>query len=271
METALNLVPKMPDKMAIVSPMLARAESLVVKTKEDVAAARIFGKDINAMISTIEADFKPTKQAIDASKAVVLQQEKNHLTPLRLAKDITAQKITAWDEAERRRIEEEQRAIAREQERVRQLALENARKKLDKLMAGMTDDTDKLTTLNAQLESPETTDEEAEVIRSQIRTIEARITTTVERAAEVEAKVEEVSQPVAPAMSAREVKTATGVNQVKEVTAVNMRVLVRWLAKEDCPVDPAMVLKIQDGAIKQLVQRLDIPGVSWRWASKTRF
>jgi len=219
----------------------------------------------------IEGTFKPIKQAQDAAKKVTLEQERKHLAPLQEAKGILSGKITEWDNAERRRIEEAQRIQAQEDERKRQLALENARKKLDRLMSGMTDDQAMLTTLEAQLNNAETTGEEAEVIRAQIRTVEARIRTTTERAAEVEQKVEEVSQPVAPIQTAHEVKTATGVNQVKEVTAINMRTLVRWLAKEDCPVDPAAVLKAQDGAIKQLIQRMEIGGVSWKWASKTRF
>ena len=270
-QTAVSLVPMTPNKMALVSPMLEKAQSLTVATKDDAALARAFGKEINAMIATIKADFEKPKKATDEAHKAVVAQEKSHLDPLNVAKEVVSGKITAWDGAERKRIEEERRLLAQEDERKRQAILEAARKKLDKLMEGMTDDRQLLTVLNASLNIHETTEEEAEVIRAQIRTVEARIATTVERAQVVEQKVEEASQPIAPDQSAVTVKRATGVSLEKVITAVNMKVFLRWLASDECTIDASTVIKVQDGAMKQLVQRMNMPGVSWKYQAKTRF
>jgi hypothetical protein len=261
----------MPDLMERVAPVIEDARAMVVATKDDVEAARGKGKIINALISEVESTFRPIKQAQDAAKKITLEQEKKHLAPLQEAKGIIAGKITLWDEQERRRIEEEQRAISREQERVRQLALNAAQRKLGELSAKMATDQEYKAALEAKLSDPATTDEEAEVFRAELRTVEARMHTTVERAAEVEQKVEEVSQPIAPVQSAASVKTATGVSQTKEVTGVNLKVFLRWLASDECTVDPSSVIKVQDGPIKSLVQKMTLPGVSWRWTSRTRF
>ncbi len=270
-EAALNLVPKTPDLMEKVTPVVEEARALMVATKEDVELARTMGKGINALISEVEATFKPIKQAQDAAKKVTLDQEKKHLAPLQEAKGILAGKITAWDEAERRRIEEEERARAQEEERKRQAALAAAQKKLGELSAKMASDQEYKAEIEARLNNPETTEEEAEVYRAELRTIEARINSTVERATAVEQKVEEASQPVAPVQSAATVKTATGVSQEKVITNVNLKAFLRWLASEECTVDPASVIKLQDGPMKQLVQRMNMPGVSWRFQAKTRF
>jgi vacuolar-type H+-ATPase subunit I/STV1 len=268
----LSLVPKMPDLMEKVDPVVEEARALVVATKEDVETARSKGRIINALISEVEATFRPIKQAQDAAKKVTLEQEKKPLAPLQEAKSIVAGKITAWDQAERKRIEEAQRKQAQEEERRRQLALENARKKLDKLMAGMTDDKQMLATLDNQLADPETTEEEAEVIRSQVRTIQARIDTAVERAAEVEQKVEEAAQPVAPVQGAVNVKTATGVSQEKVISGINTKVLLRYLAGDDCPFDADQFIDWKQTAIKRIVNGgANLPGVSWKFQAKTRF
>ena len=36
-------------------------------------------------------------------------------------------------------------------------------------------------------------------------------------------------------------------------------------------IDASTVIKVQDGAMKQLVQRMNMPGVSWKYQAKTRF
>ncbi len=272
-QVTLNLypVPKTPNKMAIISPMLDRALSLQVVTKEDVDVARAFGKEINAMIKVVVEDFRPTKQAIDASKKVVLQQENNHLEPLEKAKTIVSQKIGAWDTAERNRIAEEARLRQQEEERRRQAALETARKKLDTLMAGMTENQGAVKTLENMLGNPATTAEEAEIIRSQIRTLQSKIESTIERAQAVEMKVEEVNQPVLQP-DVINIKTATGVNQEKAITGIKTRLLVKYLASPDCTLDPESIVKWNEGQIKKLINSgMNLPGVAWEYRSKTRF
>ena len=123
-QTAVSLVPMTPNKMALVSPMLEKAQSLTVATKDDAALARAFGKELNAMIATIKADFEKPKKATDEAHKAVVAQEKSHLDPLNVAKEVVSGKITAWDGAERKRIEEERRLLAQEDERKRQAILE---------------------------------------------------------------------------------------------------------------------------------------------------
>jgi len=268
---ALQIVPKTPDLMEKVTPVVEEARALIVATKEDVEIARSKGKIINALISEVEATFRPIKQAQDAAKKVTLEQEKRHLAPLQEAKGIIAGKMADWDTAERRRIEEENRKRQQEEERIRQTALTNARKKLDRIMMGMTDDKAILAALESHLNAEETTSEEAEVIRAQIRTIEARINTAVERAQEVEQKVEEASQPVAPVQSVTNIKTATGVSQEKVITGINTKVLIKYLASDDCPFDASQFIDWKEGALKKQIATANLPGVSWKFQARTRF
>lgn len=270
-EAALALVPTMPDLMDQINPIVIDAQSLMVSTREDVEKARAMGKGINALISTVEATFRPIKQAQDAAKKVTLDQEKRHLAPLRQAKGIIADKITAWDEAERKRIEEEHRLAAQEAERKRQAALTAAQKKLDALTQNLSSDQEKLTILESRLTDPMISDEEAEVVRANIRTIQAHINTTMERTAEVEMKVEEASAPITPTVSAHEVKTATGVGQEKAITGINTKVLLRYLASDECPFDASQFIDWKEGALKKQIQAANLPGVSWQWKAKTRF
>jgi DNA repair exonuclease SbcCD ATPase subunit len=272
-EAARNLypVPQTPDLMDKVTPVVEEAMALQVVTKSDVDTARSKGKIINALISEVEATFKPIKQAQDAAKKITLDQEKKHLAPLQQAKSIIAGKITAWDEAERKRIEEEQRLAAQEAERKRQLALKNAQDKLDKLTQNLASDQEKLAILESRLTDPTISDEEAEVVRANIRTVQAKISTTMERTADVEMKVEEASAPIAPTMSAHDVKTATGVGQEKVITAINTRALIRYLASDQCPFDPEQFIDWKQGTLKKQIQTANLPGVSWKWQAKTRF
>ena len=262
---------KAPDKMAIVNPIVDEAKSLVVVTVEDVDVARSLGKRINTMIATIKDDFKASKEAADKAHKVICAQEKNHLDPLDSAKRLVAGKISTWDTAERNRIAEEQRKEREAEEKRRNLALAAAQKKLDKLKESAANETALLAQLTESLDSDTLSDEEAQVIRAEIQTIETKINATMDKVQAVEQKVEEVAQPVMMEAPVQNIKTATGVKQVKEVTSVNMKTLVRWLASPDCPVDPDTLLKVQDGALKQMIQRMNIPGVSWSFKSTARF
>jgi len=268
----LTLVPTMPDKMNLVSPLLEKAQGLVLRTKEDVATARIFGKEINTMISTIKDDFKKSKKAADDVHKAVCAQEQNHLNPLEKAKGLVAQKMAEWDQRERQRIADEQCILQQEEERKRQAALKLAQDKLDKLTMNITDNQDKLKVLEDRLSDPTITDEEAELIRSSIRTVQAKINSTVERAQVIEQKVEEVAQTTVAPINTNTVKTATGVSQKKAITAINTKVLLRYLASEDCIVsDVDTLLEWKEGAIKKLIQTMNLPGVSWKYESAVKF
>lgn len=103
-----------------------RCTAVVISTPAAYEAAGELLKDLKTMEKTIVEHFKPLKQAIDASKKVVLDQEKAALGPVQEADGILRKTVRAYLDEEDRKAQEE----ADRQRRANDLAAEKEREKL---------------------------------------------------------------------------------------------------------------------------------------------
>lgn len=108
-----------------------QVQALTVTDAASYEAAGEMLKVIKQMDNTIVAHFKPLKQAIDASKKVVLDQEKAALGPVQEADGILRKTVREYLDAEDKRIQEE----ADRQRIANEAAAENEREKLLKQAA----------------------------------------------------------------------------------------------------------------------------------------
>jgi len=109
--------------------MLQLAELMTVEDQDSYEIACEYIIEFKDLIKVREAKFKPLKQSIDASKKVVLDWEKEAVSPLQRAISIVEPKALNWKreqerkaEAERRRLEEIERK-AEEERRLEQAAM----------------------------------------------------------------------------------------------------------------------------------------------------
>lgn len=98
-----------------------QAEEFKCVTAQDYLSGDVAIGRIRKLDATFEAIYKPIKQAHDAAKKVVLDQERLKRTPLEEAKKIIGDKMVKWNEdqsriAEARRKELEEREVKRAEE-----------------------------------------------------------------------------------------------------------------------------------------------------------
>lgn len=103
-----------------------QALSIKVTDPASYEAACEMLKVTKSMEKTIIEHFKPLKQAIDASKKVILDQEKAALYPVQEADGIVRTEVTTYLDAE----EDKRLAAEAEQTRLNNLAAEKEREKL---------------------------------------------------------------------------------------------------------------------------------------------
>lgn len=109
-----------------VATLSEQAKAIVVMDVATCQAAGAMRKVLKAMENTIIDHYKPMKQAQDAAKKVILDQEKESLKPIQDAYAILSKGLTDFLNAE----EEKRVAAEREQMRLNELAAEKEREKL---------------------------------------------------------------------------------------------------------------------------------------------
>lgn len=100
-------------------PWATRARGLTILDSEDRLAAGEALKQVRALTKRVETTFKPYKKGADALKAIVLEQEREHLKTLKAADTAIVSKMSAYDRAvEAQRREEEQARASAQQEAI---------------------------------------------------------------------------------------------------------------------------------------------------------
>jgi len=92
-------------------PMVEAAKSLAIMSAADREQAAATERGLTKFEQLIAAHYKPIKQAIDASKKTVLEQERAYLAPVQEAKGIVKAKELAWDLEQQRIADEERRKV----------------------------------------------------------------------------------------------------------------------------------------------------------------
>jgi hypothetical protein len=107
---------QMPDQMSEVRDLEIKASAVRIYDHDSRQLAADILNEIATRKKAVIAEYKPIKQAIDASKQVVLDREKAHLVPLENAERAVKSEI-ARDHEEQDRIHRERARIAAEQAR----------------------------------------------------------------------------------------------------------------------------------------------------------
>lgn len=107
-----------PDQMTEVMSLETKAAAVRIYDHESRQTAADILNEISTRKKAVVAEFKPIKQAIDASKQVVLDREKAHLVPLENAERVVKAEIGRDLEEQERRRREMQQAIEAEARRV---------------------------------------------------------------------------------------------------------------------------------------------------------
>jgi hypothetical protein len=119
--------------------LVVQAKALVVTNPEEAARAVEFGKACKGLRSQITEFFKPLKKAFDDGKKIVLDREKETLSPVDEAEALASRAVTTWRIEEDRRAREERERLEREerqrQEAERLRAVDHALKKGDEKQA----------------------------------------------------------------------------------------------------------------------------------------
>lgn len=101
-----------------------KAESMVIKDDEAYKAAGVFGRTLKQKAADVMEFFKPMKDSAYKAHREICEREKSMLTPLKNAEQILKKAMSVYTmEIEKRRREEE--------ERLRKIAEEEARRKLE--------------------------------------------------------------------------------------------------------------------------------------------
>jgi len=229
--TALTIV-EQAQKIAIIDQKtIAKLESAAINSH--LETYRDCVRQINERIKFTKDHHAPMKQAAKAAHQATVDAEKKVLTPLESAKSIFTQAGTYMVKEIDHRAEIERQKEEQRLHRERQRKIEAAHKKIEKLRAGSGTDGEMLANLNAELESPEITEEEAEVIRSQIQVVEAKIAGDQQRAAELTRQAEQAAEaPVAytqPAAKAAAPKGTVGRTETT-VEILDIRKLCKGVA-----------------------------------------
>ena len=96
-----------PETVALETDSLARAQSLVIASNEDYAAADAFSVGLLALERAIVADFRDAKAAAFAAHRAITAQEAGHLDSVQQARALIRPKLVAWEAKKRQEAEVE--------------------------------------------------------------------------------------------------------------------------------------------------------------------
>jgi hypothetical protein len=233
------VLPALPEEQPlqeqVALTIVDQARALQISTIPMLEVARDFVRQLNERIKFVQEHHKPIKDAAFAAHKIAVAQEKKVLDPLGEAKTIVTDTANVFLLAEKRREEEERRLAAEEARKEQAKRIAAAERKVGAILAKAGDDSAHLAELRDQLEAPETSDEEASLMRSQISILEAKIAGHQKRAEDLRREAERraaappppVAAPAAP--PAAKTKGVVGRRTVT-VEVVDIKALCRGVA-----------------------------------------
>ena len=240
-------VKEVSDLQTDIIDVIAYAKALVIEDDETMRAATEKGKLAQKFSTRADESLKPIKQYIDQLKKVPLDMGKDFEASADEAKKLLADKIDVYADAkaEKERIAEVARIKAVQKAKDQRLKRINLQ--LDKLRAKSAPLTEKQAELEALLNKPGTTDEEAEILRTAITGIEAQIENALNKAAGLAEKTEQAAEPVPPPpppVAEPEKVKGTTVREKKIVTVINANALIGATYVGSAELCPACVKAI---------------------------
>ena len=238
--------------------------------------AKVIIKGLRAYKTEATDIIKPYKQRLDEVKKQVLTVEKGLVSQCDEGEGILKQKINArLDYLEGERIKEEAR-LRELAEKDRQKRMESINKKLDGLLDKASDYTEQKQILEAQLEDPEMTVEEAEIIRQKINKIEFLLGNVQGRVEEKTLEVENVASPVNIVVDNKpDVKGLSSSKVWEPVQVMSAALLLRAILEGRAPAscvkfDMVAIKRFANDQVKGTNSTPNVPGVQFREVRDTR-
>lgn len=218
-------------------------------------------QDIKALRKAVNETFDPVVGAAYAAHKEAVAAKKKHTDPLDVAERLIKGKIGGYldlVEEERKKAEAEAMEVARKE---RDKALKAAGRRIDKLTEKGASLQNQIETLTNELNDPELTDVEEEVMKARLEILEAQAEGNAEAVEEKRAEVVETNVVPTPAPISAPPKVNGMSSRVKKVaTVVNPMALIKAVASGEIPKG---VITFDIKAIERLVNAdMNVPGVS---------
>lgn len=211
---------------------IEQADALVVQDTTSASRSVSLEKNLKEQDKAFRAVFKTKKQEIDARKKKMLDKEKEHCDPYTEQIASLQTKRATYNEQERQRLakEAEERASKEAAERAQRVQV--AQTELDGLLATTEDSQVTVDLLYMMLDEDNPSEEQAQVWRAKIKSIEATIAGASREAAEAAAKAEmEASAPPPPPPMAPPKVAGEVTGWAYKVEVVDMKALCKAIGE----------------------------------------
>lgn len=249
-----------------VPPILEHALGLEVTTQESKAVALDRAQGAKLVMKEIDETFDELITQAHQLHKTALAKKARWYDPVKQAFDTYVRKIKLFEQAEMDRQKAEARKVAEEQEAARRKALEAASKKLAALKDGVGNLVELRAALEQKLEcDPELSDEEAQVLRTELAAVQAKLNAKTEETQKVETRVIEAAMPVTADMPriAPEKEKGMAKSIKKKIRSINTKALMRAIVDGKVTIDPDQLMTWKLGKLTTIIQAVDLPGVSW--------
>ncbi len=245
------------------SDIMVYAEAAEIQSLEGLEQGKVWIQTIKALRKEVNATFDPVVDAAHKAHKEAVAARKKHVEPLDAAERLIKGKIGGYlDYVE----EERRKEAAREMEtarKEREKALAAAGRRIDKLTEKGASIQKQVDVLSTELNDPELTDVEEEVMRARLEILEAQAEGNTEAVEVKRAEVAETNVVPMPVPTSAPPKVKGMSTRVKKVpTVVNPMALVKAVASGKIPEG---VITFDMKAIEKLVNAgMTLPGVSVR-------
>jgi hypothetical protein len=225
-----------PSQEQEVNSLVVQARALTIQNADDLAKGREFILAVKEMRKKIEDHHRPIIDAAFRAHKVAMGKMKELLEPLDAAERIVRNASDHYLTEQERLRREEQRKREEEARLEVERVTQAAREKLSAMTTAAKDDAERIATMRAALDNPNTTDIEAAVIRADVSVLEASAENRAQVAEQARAEMETmiaVPEPV-PAVGTERTE---GVGSVKEyaVEVVDVRLLCAAIGRGEVP------------------------------------
>ena len=258
-----------PEVKKDVSLFVQNANALEIKTEDDLVFARDAIRAGRMLKDKISEWFKPLKTAAKAAHQALCDKEKVEINPIDEGMQIYTNKITEFQLAEQKRIDEENRRLEEEARKRKDAAEKKIKARIDALAEQCLSDNEKVVALQSDLNNPELTQDERDIIEARISSLIVSMDSTKQKISDGQAKLEAAAETPRPIPVQAQFKVK-GIGKIKPVYIPEIRnpyVLLAAIARKEVPLS---IVKFDEVKMKRLVNEgMALPGVITREEFKT--
>jgi len=244
---------------ADVNQYVEAANALVITGERELIIARDSIRVGRELIAKITDWFAPLKAAAKAAHQALCDKERAELAPLEQARQILTAKISDYQLAEQRRIDEERKKAELEALKRREAIERRVQDRIDALASKCLSISDEIAELEKAIVDEATDEDERDLLRAKISALTARLENTKSK---IDIETEKIEAPLDVPIAETEATRVKGIGNLKKVLIpkiVNPYALLAAVAEKKVPLS---VVKFDEVKIKRLVNEgMTLPGV----------